>query len=53
MVLRWTSTAILEAQKRFRRIRAYKQLPILTVKLDEHTRNVLTEMGLYKDQEEA
>ena len=53
MVLRWTATSILEAQKGFRRIRAYKQLPILAVKLDEHTRNVLTEIGLYKDREVA
>ena len=29
MALRWTAAGLLEAQKTFRRLKAYRQLPIL------------------------
>ncbi|MBF0423122.1 MAG: IS256 family transposase [Magnetococcales bacterium] len=53
MALRWTATAILEAQKGFRRIRAHKQLSVLAVKLAEHTRRVRAEMGLPQEEKVA
>ncbi len=36
MALRWTAAGMLEAKKGFRRIKAYKQLPILKQALTEH-----------------
>jgi putative transposase len=36
MALRWTGTAMLEAEKSFRRLKAHKQLPILRVALLRH-----------------
>jgi putative transposase len=36
MVLRWTAAGILEAEKRFRRIRGYRELPLLINALREH-----------------
>lgn len=36
MVLRWTGAAMLEAKKNFRRLKAYKQLPILRAALLHH-----------------
>ena len=36
MALRWTSAGMFEAQKGFRRIKAYKQLPILKQALIDH-----------------
>ena len=33
MALRWTATAMLEAEKSFRRLKAHKQLPILRAAL--------------------
>ena len=36
MALRWTGTAMLEAEKSFRRLKAYKQLPILRAALLRH-----------------
>ncbi len=38
MALRWTAAGMLEAQKTFRRLKAYRQLPILRTVLNEHTR---------------
>ncbi len=35
MALRWTATGLLEAQKTFRRLKAYRQLPILRNALRE------------------
>ncbi len=35
MALRWTATGLLEAQKTFRRLKAYRQLPILRNALQE------------------
>jgi putative transposase len=36
MVLRWAVTGILEAEKRFRRIKGYRDLPALSIALDRH-----------------
>jgi hypothetical protein len=36
MALRWTGTAMLEAAKGFRRLKAHKQLPILRAALLRH-----------------
>ena len=41
MALRWTGTAMLEAEKSFRRLKAYKQLPILRTALLRHQQSVL------------
>jgi len=38
MALRWTAAGLLEAKKTFRRLKAYRQLPILRRALDEHMR---------------
>ncbi len=38
MALRWTAAGMLEAQKRFRRLKAYRQLPILRKALQDHNR---------------
>ena len=35
MALRWTATGLREAQKTFRRLKAYRQLPILRNALHE------------------
>ncbi len=36
MALRWTAAGMLEATKGFRRLKAYKQLPILKAALEKH-----------------
>ena len=36
MALRWTGAGLLEAEKTFRRLKAYRQLPILRQALDAH-----------------
>ena len=36
MALRWTAAGLLEAQKTFRKLKAYRQLPILRTALKEH-----------------
>ena len=38
MALRWTAAGMLEAQKTFRRLKAYRQLPILRKALEDHMR---------------
>ena len=38
MALRWTAAGMLEAQKTFRRLKAYRQLPILRKALQNHHR---------------
>ena len=38
MALRWTAAGMLEAQKTFRRLKAYRQLPVLRKALDDHRR---------------
>ena len=41
MALRWTGTAMLEAEKSFRRLKAHKQLPILRAALLRHQQTLL------------
>jgi transposase-like protein len=41
MALRWTATAMLEAKKGFRRLKAYKQLPVLKAALLRHQQALL------------
>ena len=43
MALRWTGTAMLEAEKSFRRLKAHKQLPILRAALLRHQQVLLGE----------
>jgi transposase-like protein len=43
MALRWTGTAMLEAEKSFRRLKAHKQLPILRTALLRHQQVLLGE----------
>ncbi len=38
MALRWTAAGMLEAQKSFRRLKAYRQLPVLRTALEDHMR---------------
>jgi len=38
MALRWTAAGMLEANKTFRRLKAYRQLPILRKALEDHMR---------------
>jgi transposase-like protein len=42
MALRWTAAGMIEAQKSFRRLKAYRQLPILRLALEEHVRKART-----------
>src|SRR5438034_9178830 len=41
MTLRWAATAMLEAEKSFRRLKAHKQLPILRAALQRHQQSLL------------
>ena len=41
MALRWTATAMLEAEKSFRRLKAHKQLPVLRAALLRHQQALL------------
>src|SRR5215475_14165976 len=41
MALRWTATAMLEAEKSFRRLKAHKQLPLLRAALLRHQQALL------------
>ena len=40
MALRWTATAMLEAEKSFRRLKAHKQLPVLKAALQRHQQSL-------------
>ena len=40
MALRWTAAGLIEAQKSFRRLKAYRQMPILRNALKDHMRKV-------------
>ncbi len=40
MALRWTAAGLVEARKTFRRLKAYRQLPILRRALHDHMRKV-------------
>ena len=45
MALRWTAAGLLEAQETFRRLKAYRQLPILRNALQEHLRKAQCPSG--------
>ena len=46
MALRWTAAGMLEAQKTFRRLKAYRQLPVLRKALEEHLRRAQANTAL-------
>ena len=46
MALRWTVAGLLEAQKTFRRLKAYRQLPILRNALQEHLRKAQADSAI-------
>ena len=46
MALRWTAADLLEAQKTFRRLKAYRQLPILRNALQEHLRKAQADSAI-------
>jgi len=46
MALRWTATAMLEAEKSFRRLKAHKQLPVLRAALLHHQQALLGEQPI-------
>ena len=48
MALRWTAAGLLEAQKTFRRLKAYRQLPILRNALQEHLRKAQRSLTIMK-----
>jgi transposase-like protein len=48
MALRWTGTAMLEAEKTFRRLKAYKQLPILRAALLRHQQALLGDQSIVR-----
>ena len=43
---RWTAAGLLEAQKTFRRLKAYRQLPILRNALQEHLRKAQADSAI-------
>jgi putative transposase len=43
MALRWTAAGMMEAAKGFRRLKAYKQLPLLRVALAAHQSKYVTQ----------
>ncbi len=46
MALRWTAAGLLKASKTFRRLKAYRQLPILRNALQEHLRKAQTNSAI-------
>lgn len=53
MALRWTAAGMMEAAKGFRRLKAYKQLPILKAALAAHQAEQQTKPRLEKDRKAA
>jgi putative transposase len=53
MALRWTGTAMLEAKKTFRRLKAYKHLPVLRVALLRHQQAVLADQAIDRQSQAA
>lgn len=53
MALRWTGTAMLEAKKGFRRLKAHKQLPFLRVALLRHQQAVLADQAIDRQSRAA
>ena len=46
MALRWTAAGMMEAQKSFRRLKAYRQLPILRGALQDHMRKARADSAI-------
>jgi len=46
MALRWAAAGMMEAQKSFRRLKAYRQLPILRSALQDHMRKAHTKSAI-------
>ncbi len=46
MALRWTAAGMMEAQKSFRRLKAYRQLPILRSALQNHMRKAQADSAI-------
>jgi hypothetical protein len=46
MALRWTAAGMMEAQKNFRRLKAYRQLPILRSALEDHMRKTRADSAI-------
>ena len=53
MALRWTAAGLLEAKKTFRRLKAYRQLPILKAALQEHMKKAKTKSAIETIKEAA
>ena len=53
MALRWTAAGLLEAQKTFRRLKAYRQLPILRAALEDHVKQAKAKSAIETIKEAA
>ncbi len=53
MALRWTAAGLLEAQKTFRRLKAYRQLPMLRKALEDNMKNAKAKSALDTVKEAA
>jgi transposase-like protein len=53
MALRWTGTAMLEAKKSFRRLKAHKQLPLLRAALLRHQQTALADQAIDRQSRAA
>ncbi len=53
MALRWTAAGLLEAQKTFRRLKAYRQLPILRAALEDHVKKAKAKSAIETIKEAA
>ncbi len=53
MALRWTAVGLIEAQKTFRRLKAYRHLPILRKALDDHMQRAKAKSVLGTTKEAA
>jgi transposase-like protein len=53
MALRWTAAGLIEAQKTFRRLKAYRQLPVLRKALEEHMQKAKAKSALDTIKEAA
>ena len=53
MALRWTAAGLLEAKKTFRKLKAYRQLPILRTALQEHMKRAKAKSAVETIKEAA
>ncbi len=53
MALQWTAAGLLEAQKTFRRLKAYRQLPILRAALEDHVKKAKAKSAIETIKEAA